>query len=176
MEDSNIPKWKVSGDWFDVCKCSIPCPCEFAQTPTYGDCDGVLAYHIKNGDYGKMSLDGLNALALADFKGNIWAGNTKANIAIFFDEKANDEQRDALNMIFTGKAGYIIILTVNSARHEEVNGISRFHHTGVFVYGKDLNASHSRCMLTSPIPINGVDNHCFHSPFHINSMIYYLQI
>ena len=63
MEDSNIPKWKVSGDWFDVCKCSIPCPCEFAQTPTYGDCDGVLAYHIKNGDYGKISLDGLNALA-----------------------------------------------------------------------------------------------------------------
>ena len=90
MEDSNIPKWKVSGDWFDVCKCSIPCPCEFAQTPTYGDCDGVLAYHIKNGDYGKTSLDGLNALVLADFKGNIWAGNTKANIAIFFDEKAND--------------------------------------------------------------------------------------
>ena len=68
IEDSNIPKWKVSGDWFDVCKCSIPCPCEFAQTPTYGDCDGVLAYHIKNGDYGKISLDGLNALALATLK------------------------------------------------------------------------------------------------------------
>ena len=104
MEDSDIPKWKVSGDWFDVCKCSIPCPCEFAQTPTYGDCDGVLAYHIKNGDYGKVSLDGLNALALADFKGNIWAGKTKANIAIFFDERANEEQQHALNMIFSGKA------------------------------------------------------------------------
>ena len=65
---ANIPKWKVSGDWFDVCKCSIPCPCEFAQTPTYGDCDGVLAYHIKNGDYGKISLNGLNALALSTLK------------------------------------------------------------------------------------------------------------
>lgn len=32
-----IPNWKVSGDWFDVCKCNIPCPCEFAQAPTYGD-------------------------------------------------------------------------------------------------------------------------------------------
>jgi hypothetical protein len=51
--DSNtIPDWKVSGDWFDVCKCNIPCPCEFAQTPTYGDCDAVLAYHIKDGIYG----------------------------------------------------------------------------------------------------------------------------
>src|SRR5918996_192549 len=44
-------------------------------------------------------------MALADFKGNIWSGNTKINLAIFFDETANQEQREALNMIFTGKAG-----------------------------------------------------------------------
>ena len=101
----NVPRWNLSGDWFDVCKCNIPCPCTFAQTPTYGDCEGVLAYHIKNGLYGEVPLDGLNVLALADFKGNIWAGNTKANIAIFFDAKASEKQRNALNMIFTGKAG-----------------------------------------------------------------------
>jgi hypothetical protein len=41
-----VPGWKDSGDWFDVCKCSIPCPVHFAQAPTYGDCSGVLAYHI----------------------------------------------------------------------------------------------------------------------------------
>ena len=53
-----------------------------------------------------VSLDGLNALALLPaFKGNIWAGKTKANIGIFFDERANQKQRDSLNMIFTGKAG-----------------------------------------------------------------------
>jgi hypothetical protein len=28
-----ILNWRVMGDWFDVCKCSIPCPCEFAQAP-----------------------------------------------------------------------------------------------------------------------------------------------
>ena len=67
----NIPKWKISGDWFDVCKCNIPCPCEFAQTPSYGDCDGVLAYHINNGNYGETTLDRLNVLALASFEGNI---------------------------------------------------------------------------------------------------------
>ncbi|HYY86459.1 MAG TPA: DUF1326 domain-containing protein [Nitrososphaeraceae archaeon] len=95
----------MSGDWFDVCKCNIPCPCTFAQTPSYGDCDGVLAYHINKGVYGEMSLDGLNVLAVSYFKGNIWSGNTKADIAVFFDERANGQQRDALNMIFTGKAG-----------------------------------------------------------------------
>ena len=101
----DVPKWNLSGDWFDVCKCNIPCPCEFAQAPSYGDCDGVLAYHIKKGQYGNVTLDGLNVMALADFKGNIWSGNTKINLAIFFDETANQEQREALNMIFTGKAG-----------------------------------------------------------------------
>ncbi|MGI0018918.1 MAG: DUF1326 domain-containing protein [Nitrososphaera sp.] len=105
MSAADIPKWKVSGDWFDVCSCNIPCPCIFAQAPTNGECEGVLAYHIKNGLYGETSLAGLNALALSYFKGNIWAGNTKASIAFFFDEQANQQQRHALQMIFTGRAG-----------------------------------------------------------------------
>jgi hypothetical protein len=105
MTANNIPKWNVSGDWFDVCKCNIPCPCEFAQAPTYGDCDGVLAYHIRQGNYGNTSLDGLNVLALGSFKGNIWAGETKVNLGLFFDEHADEKQREALQMIFSGKAG-----------------------------------------------------------------------
>jgi hypothetical protein len=102
---TNIPDWKVSGDFFDVCKCNIPCPCTYAQAPSYGDCDGVLAYHVRSGQYGEASLDGLNVLGLVYFKGNIWAGETKATIGLFFDEKANTQQREALQMIFSGKAG-----------------------------------------------------------------------
>ena len=102
-----IPKWKVIGDWFDVCKCSMPCPCEFAQTPTYGECEGILAYNIKKGNYGETSLDDLNVILLTSFEGNIWAGDgkTKVDLALFFDEKADEKQREALNMIFSGKAG-----------------------------------------------------------------------
>lgn len=102
---NDIPRWRVSGDWFDVCKCNIPCPCEFAQPPTFGDCDGVLAYHIRQGHYGEISLSGLNALGLGSFKGNIWAGETKVNLGFFFDELADEQQRDAIQMIFSGKAG-----------------------------------------------------------------------
>jgi hypothetical protein len=47
----------------------------------------------------------LNALALGSFKGNIWAGETKVNLGLFFDEHADEEQREALQMIFSGKAG-----------------------------------------------------------------------
>ena len=101
----DIPSWDLKGDWFDVCNCNIPCPCTFAQTPSYGDCQGVMAYHINRGQYGKTSLDGLNVLILDSFKGNIWAGETKADLALFFDERADEDQRKALDMIFTGKAG-----------------------------------------------------------------------
>lgn len=102
---SQVPKWKASGDWFDVCKCNIPCPCTFAQAPSYGDCEGVLAYHIKDGNYGETPLDGLNVVMVGSFKGNIWAGNTKATGGFFFDEKADEKQREGLQMIFTGRAG-----------------------------------------------------------------------
>jgi hypothetical protein len=102
---ASVPEWKASGDFFDVCSCNIACPCTFAQAPTYGDCEAVLAYHIKNGYYGETSLDGLNVLALSYFKGNIWAGETKVSIASYVDERANQQQREALQMIFTGKAG-----------------------------------------------------------------------
>ena len=44
-------------------------------------------------------------LVLSYFKGNIWAGEAKATIGLFFDEKANPQQREALQMIFSGKAG-----------------------------------------------------------------------
>jgi hypothetical protein len=64
------------GDWFDVCRCNIPCPCEFAQAPTYDDCDGIMAYNIKKGSYGETPLAGLNVLILTSFKGINWAYDT----------------------------------------------------------------------------------------------------
>jgi len=43
---------------------------------------------------------------LGGFKGNLWAGTaTNVRLNFFFDEKANEQQREALNMIFSGKAG-----------------------------------------------------------------------
>jgi hypothetical protein len=100
----DVPKWSVKGDWFDTCKCSIPCPCYFAQPPTYGDCEGVLAWHIREGSYGGVILAGLNVMALGAFTGNVWAGAT-ATMGIFIDERANEGQREALQMIFGGRAG-----------------------------------------------------------------------
>ena len=98
-------QWELKGDWFDVCKCRVPCPCTFAQAPSEGDCEGILAWHINEGHYGDVSLDGLNVLAVAEFDGNIWGGETKATMGIFLDARADDGQREALQTIFGGHAG-----------------------------------------------------------------------
>jgi hypothetical protein len=102
---AEVPRWHVVGDWFDTCKCSIPCPCTFAQPPTTGDCDGILSWHIRKGNYGDVALDGLSVMAVGGFAGNLWDGNTKATMAIFIDERANERQREALQIIFGGRAG-----------------------------------------------------------------------
>jgi hypothetical protein len=102
---ADVPAWRLVGDWFDVCKCEVPCPCTFAEAPTYGDCDGVLAWHIREGRYGDVTLDGLNLVGLGHFEGNAWAGETKVVMGLFMDERADEAQREALQMIFGGQAG-----------------------------------------------------------------------
>jgi hypothetical protein len=101
---ADFPAWRVSGDWFDVCNCAIPCPCTFAQPPTEGYCEGILAWHIGEGRFGDVDLDGLSVVGLGAFDGNIWAG-AKADMAMFVDERADDDQREALQAIWSGQAG-----------------------------------------------------------------------
>jgi hypothetical protein len=82
----------------------VPCGCTFAQPPDEDQCDGILAWHIREGNYGDVSLDGLNVVGVASFVGNIWAG-AKAAMGFFFDERADEGQREALETIFGGGAG-----------------------------------------------------------------------
>ena len=100
-----IQEWRLVGDWFDACKCSIPCPCTFAQAPTEGDCDGLLAWHIREGGYGDVALDGLNVVALGWFEGNIWEGAASVSLGMYIDERADGRQREALQVIFSGQGG-----------------------------------------------------------------------
>jgi len=38
----DIPDWRITGDWWDLCNCAIGCPCNFGSDPTLGYCEGVL--------------------------------------------------------------------------------------------------------------------------------------
>lgn len=99
--------WYLRGDWFDVCSCTLPCPCTFAQEPTDGDCLFTLVWHIQEGRFGDVHLSGLGVVALGEFTGNMWSKDrsTKMTLMFYIDAKADDEQRAALERIFTGKEG-----------------------------------------------------------------------
>src|SRR5438105_4165637 len=101
---ADTPQWHAKGHWFDVCKCSIPCPCTFAQPPTDNTCEAILAWHIDSGRFGTTDLSGLNVVALGAFTGNLWAG-AKAQLAIYIDERADNAQKEALQAIWGGQAG-----------------------------------------------------------------------
>ena len=44
-------------------------------------------------------------LAVASFSGNVWAGEASISLGLFIDERADEAQREALRLIFSGQAG-----------------------------------------------------------------------
>ena len=102
-------KWELSGDYFENCNCNVVCPClvsagaPLTARPTQGVCDVVLAFHIDKGKYADVSLDGLNVVVAAHTPGPMGEGNW--TLAAYIDERANDQQTEALGTIFGGAAG-----------------------------------------------------------------------
>ena len=71
-----------------------------------GQCDGILAWHIREGSYGELALDGLNVVGVGGFEGNIWTGEaTHSAMGFFIDERADERQGEALQKIWGGQAG-----------------------------------------------------------------------
>lgn len=101
--------WHLSGDYFENCSCNVVCPClvsaaaALTSRPTEGFCNVPLIFHIDSGRYGAVALDGLNVFVILSAPGVMAEGDW--SIATYIDERANDEQTEALTAIFTGAAG-----------------------------------------------------------------------
>jgi len=102
-------RWQLAGDYFENCNCKVVCPCllstnqPFASMPTEGACEVAFAFHINSGSYGNVTLDSLNVAMIARSPGRMGEGNW--SVAMYLDERANEQQRQALEMIFSGSAG-----------------------------------------------------------------------
>ena len=102
-------QWHLSGDYFENCSCSLLCPClvsaaaPLTSKPTEGYCNVPLLFHIDSGRYGDVALDGLNVAVMLHAPGVMAEGNW--SVAAYIDERAGDEQTEALGAIFTGAAG-----------------------------------------------------------------------
>ncbi len=97
--------WYLRGDYFENCNCEVLCPCIYnpMAVPTAGHCDVALAFHIQEGRFDGIALDGLNFLVVAYTPTVMGQGNWKTGV--YIDERANPQQREALAQILSGKMG-----------------------------------------------------------------------
>jgi hypothetical protein len=100
--------WAIRGSYFESCNCDAICPCRRIDgvpggRSTHGECTGVLSWVIEEGRAGDVSLDELR-VALAtryhdDEPGSPWT------FVLYLDARAEPEQREALEGIYTGRLG-----------------------------------------------------------------------
>jgi hypothetical protein len=101
--------WQITGDYFENCNCDVVCPClispnaPMTSQPTAGACEVAFGFHIDRGGYDATPLDGLNVAMVARTPGPMAHGNW--SVALYLDERANEQQRQALQTIFTGADG-----------------------------------------------------------------------
>jgi hypothetical protein len=106
---ATAPKWQIAGEYFENCSCTVVCPClistkpQLTSRPTEGHCAVAFAFHIDQGKFGDVSLDGLNVAAAVFTPGPMADGNWK--IAAYLDDRADARQEAALGAIFGGAAG-----------------------------------------------------------------------
>jgi hypothetical protein len=97
--------YRLSGTYVGHCDCRQVCPCATDGPPTGpdGQCHGLLAYGIKDGNLDDTDLSGVNLVLGYMAPSNISSGNLKLGIVV--DEEASEEQADALERIFKGDEG-----------------------------------------------------------------------
>ncbi len=94
-------KWSIKAREFVNCNCSYGCPCQFNGLPSYGNCEAVAAMQIDEGIHGNTRLDGLRFIGIFRWPGAVHEG--KGEAAVVIDERANEQQRNALLRILTGQ-------------------------------------------------------------------------
>ena len=95
--------YQFRGTLLEACNCDVLCPCWIGEDPDNGSCSSVVAYHFDSGTIRGIDVSGLTLADLTFIPGNVLAGNWK--LVMFVDERASDEQVQAIVDAFTGKLG-----------------------------------------------------------------------
>jgi hypothetical protein len=93
--------WRLAGEWIKNCSCAFGCPCDFNAPPTRGYCKGFLGMRIRDGHFGEVRLDGISFFVNVEFPGPLHEGN--GTVQPIIDERATQQQRDALFAIMSGQ-------------------------------------------------------------------------
>jgi len=98
--------WALEGTYFENCNCEWVCPCTVSSLTapaTQDRCQVVLVYHVDRGDVDGVDVGGLSVAVVGDTPRMMAAGNW--NLGLIVDERASQQQADALAGVFSGQLG-----------------------------------------------------------------------
>jgi hypothetical protein len=95
--------YQFQGTLLEACNCDVLCPCWIGEDPDNGTCSSGIAYHLDSGAIRGVDVSGLTLANVVFIPGNVLAGNWK--LFMYIDERASDEQMQALVDAFSGKLG-----------------------------------------------------------------------
>ena len=95
-------QWMIKGREFVNCNCNYGCPCQFNSPSTKGHCEAIASIIIDEGHFNEIKLNGLSFVYLGQWPGEIKDG--KGRMQLIIDERANKDQRQALEKILTGES------------------------------------------------------------------------
>ena len=90
--------WSIEGTVLVACNCDYGCPCNVNGRPSTGKCEGGWTWHIEQGKYGDVKLDGLNFGLYSNWPAAIHEGNGVGTCLI--DQRADESQRAGLGIRF----------------------------------------------------------------------------
>jgi hypothetical protein len=114
-DDIMADSWRIEGEYLENCNCEVLCPCLLgprnaqggaAARPTEGHCDVPMVFQIARGSYGAVDLGGTHAALAISTPGAMGEGNW--TMGVYVDVHASPPQREALEKIFSGRAGGVL--------------------------------------------------------------------
>jgi hypothetical protein len=95
--------YQLKGTLLEACDCGVLCPCWIGEDPDGGTCQALIAYNLDAGTIRGVDVSGLTFAGIAFIPGNVLAGDWQE--VVFVDDRASEEQQQALLDAFTGKLG-----------------------------------------------------------------------
>jgi len=98
-----LTNWKFEAEYVQSCNCDYGCPCNFNALPTRGNCEALVAWRIRKGNFDGTKLDGVKFAWGVWWPRAIHMGNGTARL--YVDPSATSEQRRAIEEITAGRHG-----------------------------------------------------------------------
>lgn len=96
--------YELEGTLLEACSCGILCPCWVGEDPDGGSCHSFMAYHFDRGTILGVDVSGLSVVNVVEIPGNVLTPGSW-RIVTFVDERATDEQVQAILDAYHGKLG-----------------------------------------------------------------------